>query len=131
MWPPIPSTLLALAHGAMEAAGIEPAVERFDTCLINVYAAPDGRLGLHIDRTEADWTHPIVSISVGAPCEFAIVLGDVTRTVVIESGDVIVMADEARRARHSVVRLLPRSLWSPSPPMAEGVRLNFTLRTAL
>ena len=130
-WPAIPLTLLTLAHSALTAAGLSPAVEAFDTCLVNVYKAPDGRLGLHIDKTEADLSHPIVSISVGAPCLFSIELGGVAREVVIESGDVIVMAGEARRARHSVVRLLEPSLWSPRPPMAEGVRLNFTLRTAL
>jgi alkylated DNA repair protein alkB family protein 1 len=60
-------------------------------------------LGGHVDDMEADWTKPIVSISLGCKCIF--LLGGKTRDEVptamfLRSGDIVLMAGEARECFH-------------------------------
>ncbi|NQW52962.1 MAG: alpha-ketoglutarate-dependent dioxygenase AlkB, partial [Rhodospirillales bacterium] len=59
-WPAMPAGFLALADEAATAAGFADFVP--DSCLINRYE-PGAKLSLHQDRDEADYAHPIVSVS--------------------------------------------------------------------
>ena len=66
-WPPMPDVFRRLAARAAAGcgySGFEP-----DACLVNEYA-PGSRLSLHRDADERDFTHPIVSVSLGLPAVF-------------------------------------------------------------
>lgn len=138
-WPAMPVGLRLLAERCLRAAvqfGAEVdamrVAESFDTCLLNYYA-PGASLGWHRDVTEEDRTTPIVNVSIGAPARFEIIehIGEETTTqrLVLESGDVVVMAGASRLAEHRIVGLAEAGLFSPPSPLASG-RLSFTFRRA-
>lgn len=121
-WPPLPPSFARLATACAARAGFagfEP-----DACLINRYAA-GSTLGLHQDRNEADFSQPIVSVSIGAAAEF--LWGgprrtDPVRKLRLHDGDVLVWGGSARLHFHGVARFRPQA--------ADGVRINLTLRRA-
>ncbi|MEO1680878.1 MAG: alpha-ketoglutarate-dependent dioxygenase AlkB [Pseudomonadota bacterium] len=121
-WPPIPASVLAVWH-AVSGSQADP-----DCCLVNFYDA-DARMGLHQDRDEADFAHPVVSISLGDEALFRIgnqTRGGKTQSVWLRSGDVVVMGGEARLVYHGVDRIRPGS----STLLPNGGRINLTLRVA-
>ena len=66
-------------------------------------------MGGHLDDGEPDQEHPIVSFSFGLSCVF--LAGGRTKdtepiALRLDSGDVMVMAGEARRVFHGVPRVL-------------------------
>jgi alkylated DNA repair protein (DNA oxidative demethylase) len=119
-WPPIPETLLAIWHEIAEYPyGPE-------ACLINFYGAA-AKMGLHQDRDEADFTAPVVSLSLGDSCLFRVgglKRGDPSRSFRLNSGDVVVLGGGARLAFHGVDRIYPGT----STLLAEGGRINLTMR---
>jgi alkylated DNA repair protein (DNA oxidative demethylase) len=121
-WPAMPPALTAL----WRALG-DPRADA-DSCLVNLYR--DGaRMGRHQDRDEADFTFPVLSVSLGDTAVFRIggaARSDPSRTVRLASGDVCVLAGEARLAFHGVDRVLAGS----SRLVPGGGRLNLTLRRA-
>ena len=122
-WPPIPAALLALWDDVTHA-GPPP-----DACLVNLYRA-GARMGLHQDRDERDFSHPVVSVSLGDAAIFRIGGSgrrDPTTSLKLSSGDVCVLAGAARLAFHGIDRILPGS----SRLMSGGGRINLTLRRAL
>src|SRR4051812_36511860 len=64
-WPDIPSALLDL----WREVGLYPHPP--EACLVNFYGA-GARMGLHQDRDEADFSAPVVSVSLGDTCLFRI-----------------------------------------------------------
>jgi alkylated DNA repair protein (DNA oxidative demethylase) len=121
-WPPIPASLLRLWA---ELADAETAP---DSCLVNLYRGA-ARMGLHQDRDEADFAFPVLSVSLGDTAVFRI--GGTrrqgpTRSVRLGSGDVCVLAGEARLAFHGIDRVLAGS----SRLVPGGGRINLTLRRA-
>jgi alkylated DNA repair protein (DNA oxidative demethylase) len=119
-WPPIPELVRAAWR---DLAGYAHPPE---ACLLNFYG-PDARIGLHQDRDEQDFAAPVVSLSLGDTCLFRI--GGASRngpTMLfrLASGDAVVLGGEARLAFHGVDRILPGT----STPLAEGGRINLTLR---
>ena len=119
-WPPMPDMIL---DAWTELAAYR---DRPHACLVNYYG-PTARMGLHQDRDEEDLAAPVVSISLGATCRFRI--GGTTRTAatrsfLLASGDVVVLAGSARLAFHGVDRILPGT----STLLPEGGRINLTLR---
>jgi DNA oxidative demethylase len=95
-------------------------------CLVNCYG-PAAKLGLHQDRDEADFSAPVVSLSLGDTCLFRIggtKRNDPTRTIRLSSGDAVVLGGEARLAFHGVDRIIPGT----STLLPEGGRINLTLR---
>ncbi len=121
-WPPMPARLLEL-WATITGAPAPP-----DACLVNVYG-PEARMGLHRDMDEADFAFPVLSISLGDVAIFR--LGgpgrkDPTRSFRLASGDVCVLAGEARQWHHGVDRILPGS----SRLIPGGGRINLTLRRA-
>ncbi|HUO53555.1 MAG TPA: alpha-ketoglutarate-dependent dioxygenase AlkB [Rhodoblastus sp.] len=121
-WPPIPESVLRLWRLCADCA-VEP-----DACLINHYDQA-ARMGPHQDRDEADFSAPILSISLGESCRFRYGgdrRGDPSETVRLDSGDVIVFGGPARLMFHGVDRILPGTSTLLDPPG----RINLTLRRA-
>lgn len=121
-WPAIPPALLYLWAELADAA-TPP-----DACLVNLYRA-GARMGLHQDRDEADFSFPVLSVSLGDTAIFRI--GGLerqapTRSLRLASGDVCVLAGEARLAFHGIDRILAGS----SRLVPDGGRINLTLRRA-
>lgn len=119
-WPEIPENILDIWRHHVGPDKLP------DCCLINFYG-PDTKMGLHQDRDEADFSWPVLSVSLGDDALFR--MGgrdrrDGTDSIWLASGDVVVMGGEARlayhgidRIRHGTSRLLPK-----------GGRINLTLR---
>lgn len=119
-WPAIPDRLLELWHGV---TGLQRQPE---SCLLN-YFGPDAKMGLHQDKDEADFSFPVVSISLGDDGLFR--MGDTRRggktdSIWLNSGDVVVMGGAARLAYHGVDRIRFQS----SRLLPKGGRINLTLR---
>ena len=119
-WPEIPSSILAIWH---DLTGLE---RQPDCCLINYYGE-GARMGLHQDKDEADFSYPVVSVSLGD--DGLLRVGGKNRSgktdsVWLSSGDVVVMGGEARLAYHGVDRIRFKS----SRLLPKGGRLNLTLR---
>jgi alkylated DNA repair protein (DNA oxidative demethylase) len=121
-WPAIPQMLLDLW-----AELADPAVPP-DACLVNHYGE-GARMGLHQDRDEADFGFPVLSVSLGDTAVFRIggrKRADPTASLKLSSGDVCLLAGEARLAFHGVDRVLSGS----SRLVPGGGRINLTLRRA-
>ncbi|MBF9035926.1 alpha-ketoglutarate-dependent dioxygenase AlkB [Rhodobacterales bacterium HKCCE2091] len=119
-WPPIPATALA--------AWVElcPDARAPECCLVNCYGA-EARMGMHQDRDEADFSQPVLSISLGDDALFRVgneTRGGKTESLWLSSGDVLVMGGEARRLYHGIDRVRPGS----STLLPRGGRINLTLR---
>jgi alkylated DNA repair protein (DNA oxidative demethylase) len=119
-WPPIPEALIAVWSD----------IARYphppEACLINYYGA-EAKMGLHQDRDETDFTAPVVSLSLGDSCLFRVggkKRSDPTQSFRLNSGDAVVLGDEARLAFHGVDRIYPGT----STLLTEGGRINLTLR---
>jgi len=126
-WPDAPPWILAFANKALLQAGLGPAA--FDCIAVNYYA-PEAKLGMHIDRSEVDQSIPIVSFSLGSEATFVMGGPDrdgPTQRYHLASGDCCVMAPPARNWFHSVARVHPRTIFSPT---REG-RINLTIRKVL
>lgn len=121
-WPPMPAILLDLWRRYAPQAP-EP-----DACLANLYRG-GAKMGLHQDRDEADFSAPVLSVSLGDTAVFrigGIKRSDPTATLKLNSGDVCLLAGPARLAFHGVDRVLEGS----STIIPGGGRLNLTLRRA-
>lgn len=121
-WPPIPQSVRAVWDAVAETE-VAP-----DCCLVNYYAEA-ARMGLHQDKDEADFSFPVVSISLGDPATFRIGGTDrkgPTQSVQLESGDVLVMGGAARLAFHGIDRVK----FGGSTLLPKGGRINLTLRRA-
>lgn len=119
-WPLLPTALVALWN---EVADYPHPPE---ACLINFYAA-SAKMSLHQDRDEADFDAPVVSVSLGDSCLFRIgglSRSGPTRSLRLNSGDVVVFGGGARLSFHGVDRIYPGT----STLLAEGGRINLTLR---
>jgi alkylated DNA repair protein (DNA oxidative demethylase) len=122
-WLPMPMPLLQLARKAANSAGFPDFTP--NACLINRYAT-GARLSLHQDRNEQDYSHPIVSVSLGLPATF--LLGTLRRTdaprrIRIEHGDVLVWGGPARLIYHGVAPI-PQG----EHPLTGPFRINLTFR---
>lgn len=103
----IPSALCQLAKRM--AAAAMPTGEEFkpEAAIVNYFASGD-TLGGHLDDMEADWSKPIVSMSLG--CKAIFLLGGKSRqdppvAMFLRSGNVVLMAGEARECFHGVPRI--------------------------
>ncbi len=121
-WPPIPAPLIALWRRLFPDLGLP------DSCLINFYDE-GARMGMHQDRDEADFSYPVLSVSLGDEALFR--MGNVTRggrteSIWLKSGDVVVIGGSARLAHHGVDRIR----FGSSRLLDGGGRINLTLRVA-
>lgn len=119
-WPPIPEEVLAIWR-AVSGVARDP-----ECCLINWYGE-GARMGLHQDKDEADFSCPVVSVSLGDEGLFRMgneVRGGKTESVWLKSGDVVVMGGAARLKHHGVDRIR----FGSSTLLPQGGRINLTLR---
>ena len=99
-----------------------------EACLINYYMS-EARMSLHQDRDEADFSAPVVSLSLGDTCLFRFggpERGGPSRSLKLASGDALVLGGPARLIFHGVDRIMPGT----STLLPEGGRFNLTLRRA-
>ncbi len=119
-WPPIPPRVLAIWR-ALCGTAREP-----DCCLVNWYG-PEARMGLHQDRDEADFSQPVLSISLGDDGLFRagnLERGGPTESLWLRSGDVLILEGASRLLHHGIDRIAPgTSTLLPTPG-----RINLTLR---
>lgn len=119
-WPPIPGRVLEIWR-SVTGLPRDP-----DCCLVNYYAE-GARMGLHQDRDEADFTFPVVSISLGDDALFRVggaERSDPTASVWLRSGDIAVLGGAARLAFHGIDRVKAGT----STLLGNGGRINVTLR---
>lgn len=119
-WPPIPEAVLDLWRNL---TGME---RDPDCCLINYYGE-GARMGMHQDKDEADFSWPVLSVSLGDAGLFRIAnttRGGKTESLWLESGDVVVMGGDARLTYHGVDRIRSGS----SSLLPKGGRINLTCR---
>lgn len=122
-WPPIPE----LALEAWCELADYPVLP--DACLINFYDTA-AKMGLHQDSDEQDMRAPVLSVSLGASCIFRFggtSRGGKTQAIELRSGDVLLLAGEARLAYHGVARILPGT----SDLINDDGRINLTLRRVM
>lgn len=125
-WPRLPKEFLKLADAAAMQAGFPGFMP--DACLINRYE-PGARLSLHQDRDEADYGHPIVSVSLGLPATFqfgGLKRNDPVKKVALRHGDVVVWGGVSRLFHHGVL-----TLKDGEHPLTGRRRFNITMRKAL
>ncbi len=121
-WPAIPDPILDIWRD-LASAERDP-----DCCLINYYGE-GARMGLHQDKDEADFSWPVLSISLGDDALFRIgnnTRGGKTESIWLNSGDVVIMGGPARLTYHGVDRIR----FGSSKLLPKGGRINLTLRIA-
>ena len=119
-WPDIPEPVLAVWRA------LAPGARAPDCCLVNFYRGT-ARMGLHQDRDEADFTQPVLSISLGDAGLFRIggtTRGGPTQSTWLESGDALLLTGPSRLAYHGIDRIRGGS----SSLLDGGGRINLTLR---
>lgn len=119
-WPAMPAALLDIWNDVAACARPPQA------CLVNHYE-PSARMGLHVDRDEADLDAPVVSVSIGDDCTFrygGTARNEATRSFRLHSGDVLVLGGPSRLRHHGVDRIFPGT----SNLLSAPGRLNLTLR---
>ena len=119
-WPPIPARLLDVWND-VASYDFPP-----QACLVNHYT-PSARMGLHQDKDEDALDAPVVSVSLGDTAIFRIGgvnRKDKTRSFRLSTGDVVVLAGEARLRHHGIDRIIAAS----SSLLKNGGRINLTMR---
>jgi alkylated DNA repair protein (DNA oxidative demethylase) len=124
-WTAIPDALLNL----WDEVSDYPAPP--EACLVNWYR-PDSKMGMHVDWDEEATDAAVVSISLGDKARFRIggpQRGGKTASMIVSSGDVVVLGGAARRCHHGVDRIYPEtSTLVPRDVFPEGGRINLTMR---
>ena len=119
-WPPVPESVLAVWRALVSHQRMP------DCCLVNWYGAK-AKMGMHRDSDEADFSWPVLSISLGDSALFRMggaERSDPTTSVVLDSGDVVVFGGAARLAYHGIDRVRAGS----STLLPGGGRINLTCR---
>jgi alkylated DNA repair protein (DNA oxidative demethylase) len=119
-WPAIPQSVVNLwSELVSQKRGA-------DCCLINYYDQ-NAKMGLHQDNDEADFSWPVLSISLGDDALFRVgnvERGGKTESIWLNSGDVVLMGGDARLAHHGIDQLR----FGSSGLLSKGGRINLTLR---
>ncbi|KAK9108494.1 hypothetical protein Syun_024505 [Stephania yunnanensis] len=102
-----PESLHQLAKRMAVPAMSEKEEFRPEAAIVNYFGSGD-MLGGHLDDMEADWSKPIVSMSLG--CKAIFLLGgnskeDFPVAMFLRSGDIVLMAGQARECFHGVPRI--------------------------
>jgi alkylated DNA repair protein (DNA oxidative demethylase) len=119
-WPEIPESIKSIWR-ALCPYDPDP-----ECCLVNFYGA-DAKMGLHQDKDEKCFDHPVLSISLGDDALFRIggpQRSDPTQSIWLSSGDILVMSKESRLAYHGVDRIK----FGSSQLLKSSGRINITLR---
>tara|TARA_R110002049_G_scaffold148778_3_gene311724 strand:+ start:4509 stop:5153 length:645 start_codon:yes stop_codon:yes gene_type:complete len=125
-WPEMPVTFMTLAQTAANKAGFDDFIP--DSCLINEYQV-GSKMSLHQDKDEADFSAPIVSVSLGISARFLLggfVRQDKTLRIDLHHGDVMVWGRADRLRFHGILPI-KAALHS----ITENRRINLTFRKAV
>ncbi|XP_006028609.1 nucleic acid dioxygenase ALKBH1 isoform X2 [Alligator sinensis] len=119
---PFPSDLAFLSKQVAAACGFQSF--KAEAGILNYYHF-DSSLGIHVDESELDHSHPLLSFSFGQSSIF--LLGGLKReeaptAMFMHSGDIMVMSGFSRLLYHAVPRVLPN---------LEGTALPSCLELAL
>ena len=121
-WPDLPDMLGKLWDDVTDF----PA--RPEATLINWYKEDKAsKMGMHVDNDENDLRAPVVSVSLGDPAMFRIggpKRGGKTAGIKLYSGDVVVLAGDARLCHHGVSKVY----YGESALVPKGGRINLTMR---
>ncbi|CAF90957.1 unnamed protein product, partial [Tetraodon nigroviridis] len=103
---PFPPDLHLLSHHIAAACGFP--TFNAEAAILNYYHS-DSSLGIHVDESELDHSHPLLSLSFGQSAIF--LLGGLCRqappvAMYMHSGDVMVMSGQSRLRYHAVPRIL-------------------------
>ncbi len=124
-WPAMPPAFRELAESAAGEAGFAGFAP--DACLVNRYE-PGARMSLHQDRDEAEFSAPIVSVSLGLPAIFLFggpQRSDKPQRYRLAHGDVVVWGGPSRLYFHGVAPLA-----DGEHPLLGRKRINLTFRRA-
>ena len=124
-WPEMPPVFRELAWQAAAQGGFAGFVP--DACLINRYE-PGARMSLHQDRDEADFSAPIVSVSLGLAAIFlfgGLKRADKPARYRLEHGDVVVWGGPSRLFFHGIAPLV-----DGEHALLGRKRINLTFRKA-
>ncbi|MEM6758822.1 MAG: alpha-ketoglutarate-dependent dioxygenase AlkB [Pseudomonadota bacterium] len=119
-WPPIPQSVLNIWA---DVTGLD----RQPDCLLINYYGEGARMGMHQDKDEADFSWPVMSVSLGDAGLFRMgntTRGGKTESQWLESGDVVLMGGAARLTYHGVDRIR----FGSSTLLPKGGRINLTCR---
>lgn len=119
-WPEIPASVLQIWSDLVDKTRMP------DCCLVNHYREA-AKMGLHQDNDEADFSWPVLSISLGDEGLFRVgnlERGGKTESMWLSSGDIVVMGGNARLLHHGIDRIKFQS----SSLLKKGGRINLTLR---
>ena len=119
-WPAIPSSVTKTWREVVSDTR-DP-----DCCLVNYYSE-GAKMGMHQDKDEADFSWPVLSVSLGDEGLFRIgnqSRGGKTESLWLQSGDVVVMGGDARLTYHGVDRIK----FGSSSLLPKGGRINLTCR---
>ena len=119
-WPKIPDALIGLWR---QLVLNKPNPQ---CCLVNFYSE-SVRMGLHKDDDEKDFSHPVLSISLGDEALFRVggkQRSDATQSIWLKSGDVVLLTGDSRLAYHGIDKIR----FGSSKLLPKGGRLNVTLR---
>ncbi|KAF7634522.1 hypothetical protein Mgra_00006093 [Meloidogyne graminicola] len=103
---PLPVEMVKLSQLAVYSIGLNNFFP--DAAIINFYPQKS-YLSPHVDRSERDLTHPLVSISLGQPTIYltgGTSLNDPVDALLLRSGDILIMSGEQRLVYHAVPRIL-------------------------
>ena len=121
-WPELPELLARLWKDVTDYPGLPEAT------LINWYKEDKAsKMGVHVDNDENDLRAPVVSVSLGDPAMFRIggpQRGGPTKGLKLFSGDVVVLAGEARLCHHGISKVF----YGDSALVPKGGRINLTMR---
>ena len=121
-WPELPDLLARLWRDVTDYPALPEAT------LINWYKEDKAsKMGMHVDNDENDLRAPVVSVSLGDPAMFRIggpQRGGPTKGLKLFSGDVVVLAGEARLCHHGVSKVF----YGESALVPKGGRINLTMR---
>lgn len=129
----IPAELNKLAEKIINHVGWEDGYLPYDICICNWYEESVGKLGTHQDNSESKqslgYGYPVLSISIGASCEF--VIGGTDRKDpltkhTLKSGDIVLFGKSKRLAFHGVNKIFPGT--TPVELDMPPGRLNLTFR---
>ncbi|KHJ42244.1 putative alkylated DNA repair protein AlkB [Trichuris suis] len=105
-WSPMPDEMIELGLAVGSTLGYPE--YKAEASIVNYYML-NSTFCPHVDNSERNLDHPLISISLGQPCVFLI--GGSTKeteptALVLRSGDVLVMSGPSRLAYHAVPRIV-------------------------
>jgi len=128
---PKPDKVLRLCHALVDIARArDPALPPMTPThlLLNLYKTAAGMMWhADDDPNDGDNDHPIISISIGADCDFGYELDGKVFNVTLKSGDILIWGGPQRMLRHAVLKVYPATCPTTLTALNRD-RLNFTFR---